>query len=187
MSDQLWRAPSRARSASSSAPAPAQLRRRPEHREVRALERHAGAVRLEPARIGAVDVAQRAVAGDVRADTAERREEGALRGRERRRGIAVRRDEREAAAHDVVEAAAPPVRSTRPWTKSEPAAGHAASQQPGPIVGEGAGVVSPVARAAGTMRASRSAASRGSAMQITRPSATEKSIVARACGARSLA
>jgi len=36
------------------------------------------------------------------------------------------------------------------------------------------------------MRASRSAAWRGSATQITRPSATENSIVARACGARSL-
>ena len=83
-----------------------ELRRGAEHREVRALQRDRGAVRFEPARVGAVDVAQRAVAGDVRGDAAERREERALLGRQRLRRVALRRDEREAAAHDVVEEAA---------------------------------------------------------------------------------
>ncbi len=171
------------------------VEQRPRAREFAAMSRkrrspgaatRCRAVRVEPARVGAVEVAQRAVRGDVRGDTAERREERALLGCERSRGVALRRDQRKAAAHDVVEAAAfadaldaaleeQLAAGSGRWRRSSPGRSSARRR-----------------RLQADRRAPRDhprvALGRLARIgdQITRPSATEKSIVARACGARSL-
>src|SRR2546427_7591920 len=77
--------------------------RGPEDVEVGSLEHDADAVLREPPSIGAVHVVNGPSRGDVRADAAERREEGGELGRETACRVGHRAEQGEAAPDDVVE------------------------------------------------------------------------------------
>src|SRR5438132_11860478 len=79
--------------------------RGPEDVEVGSLEHDADAVLREPPSIGAVQVVNGPSRGDVRADAAERREEGGELGRETACRVGYGAEQGEAAPDDVVEPA----------------------------------------------------------------------------------